>query len=1063
LGHLSLTYQIEIVTLSILIAIFGSYTSFELMIQSKSALKRRVVWLISSSFIMGISVWAMHFIGMSSLHPVTYYDEVLTYISLLASILVTTLAFLPFYQNKLTVLKMIYSGLVFGLGIVSMHLLGVMAMKSMFAIHYHFKLVSISIGHAIFFMMLTMNIWKRLLGKPNLKFVEKIGNSIFLGLVVSTFHYLAMYSMKYTPIHHQEMTGGINPFTMAISVSFAIFVILSFALLISHKRKIEAEQKAVRKEAKYRSLFHNNHDGIFIMNGSGIIVESNSAVEMTTGFSNEEVIGARLLEFVHPNDIQASSRYFREALQGISQEFKMRIFHKDGRLMLLQVKNVPLFLHGKVDGVFVIIKDITVRSKMKQQLVKTQSQMESFFQCTNDAINITTLNGKLKYVNPSFEKMFGWRSEELLGKPLPIIPNHLHEESNKMRAQLLNGGHINAFEAEYVRKDGSTIDVSVTVSPLKDAYGQIYAFAAITRDISERIHSQKILQEKDEQYQQALELSEKRYRLIAENSTDLIRIVDINGMNRYVSPSHEHVLGFKPEELDGKRFDEIIYPADKEMINQIYQNHFPTPQEIKVEYRFQHKNGSCVWLEAISTPVYDKDLQLSYFLVVSRDITERKIVEEQLKEMAFYDSLTGIPNRRLFLKRLSQCTQEANENHNGIALFYLDCDRFKWVNDTYGHETGDLLLKGMVDRVKACIRPSDMIARLGGDEFAILINGYESVQELEEMANSIILSLRNPWELRGNEFITTSSIGIAIYPEDGADIDTLLAHVDQALYESKEQGRNRYHFYTKKLATKMERIMLLEDGLKGAVSKGHLHLVYQPKVNIQKGKMHGLEVLLRYTHPVLGEISPAEFIPLCEKLSIIDDVTEWVMRESFKQQKDWERNGYGQIHISINISPTTIEKPSFLQTVQYYLKQFKVNPESIEFELTEDALLHNIDAFKLILHDLKKTGIKISLDDFGAGYSSLKYLKELPIDILKIDRSFIMGVPFEEKEKAIIESILSLTQRINGQVVCEGVETEEQLKFLQDNGCQIVQGYYFSRPLTKEELEVQWLKPSIAV
>jgi diguanylate cyclase (GGDEF)-like protein/PAS domain S-box-containing protein len=897
------------------------------------------------------------------------------------------------------------------------------------------------------------------LGNLSLTYQIKIvALSILLAILGSVTSFELMIHFK-----SKELLSDINPFTIALSVSFAIFVIIIFVLLMSHKRKTEAEQKAVRKEAKYRSLFHHNQDGILIMNGSGTIVESNSAVEKTTGFSVEEVIGARLEQFVHPDDMKASCQYFEEALEGISQEFKMRIFHKDGQLIYLRVKNVPLFLHGKVDGVFVIIKNITVRSKMEQQLVKTQSQMESFFQCTKDAINITTLNGKLMYVNPSFEKMFGWSSEELLGKSLPIIPHHLYEESKKMRTQLVRGGYINDYEAEYVRKDGSLIDVSVTVSPLIDENDQIYAFAAITRDISERIKSQKSLQEKDEQYQQALELSEKRYRLIAENSTDLIRIVDVFGMNSYVSPSHEQVLGYKPDELDGKRFDTIIHPEDKELINQIYQNYFPTPQKAKVEYRFQHKNGSCVWLEAISTPVFDKDQQLSYFLVVSRDITERRIVEGQLKEMAFYDSLTGVPNRRLFLDHLLQCIKEAEEMQKGIALFYLDCDRFKWVNDTYGHETGDLLLKGMVERVKACIRPGDMIARLGGDEFAILINGYETVQELEQMATSILRSLRNPWQLCGNEFLSTSSMGIAIYPEDGADIDTLLAHVDQALYESKEQGRNRYHFYTKKLATKMDRIMLLEDGLKGAVSKGHFHLVFQPKVNIQKKKMHGLEVLLRYTHPVLGEISPVEFIPLCEKLSIIDEVTEWVMQESFKQQKEWEARGYGQIHISINISPTTIEKPSFLQTVQYYLKQFKVNPESIEFELTEDALLHNIDAFKLILHDLKQTGIKISLDDFGAGYSSLKYLKELPIDILKIDRSFIKGVPFEEKEKAIIESILSLTQRINGQVVCEGVETEEQIKFLQENGCQLVQGYYFSRPLMKEELEVHWLKPSIAV
>jgi diguanylate cyclase (GGDEF)-like protein/PAS domain S-box-containing protein len=557
-------------------------------------------------------------------------------------------------------------------------------------------------------------------------------------------------------------------------------------------------------------------------------------------------------------------------------------------------------------------------------------------------------------------------------------------------------------------------------------------------------------------------------RLLFEQNQDGILILDKAGTIVEINHQAKLITGNTIEELKDRRLDECIHPDDLSAARACFKESFAgNPQEFHV--RVFLKDPQEILFKVKTVPLHI-DGKADGVYVIIRDIAEQINIEKQLrkqeeeyqhklKELEFYDSLTQIPNRRLFQDRLLQTIQKAKRNKTDLALFYLDCDRFKWINDTYGHETGDLLLKGFVERVKSCIRGSGTLARLGGDEFAIMLDGFESVQDVARIANQIIKNVRHQWDLNGDQFMITTSIGIAIFPDDGIDMDTLLANAAKALYESKKSGRDTYNFYTREISTKIERIILLEDGLKRAISKRHFHLEYQPQMDIQKNKLAGLEVLLRYTHPKMGMVSPLEFIPICEKIGIIDEVTEWVMKEAFIQQKEWKELGYGEIPISINISPTTLENVSFLQTVQAYLDRFGTNPAAIEFELTEDAFMHNMAYVGKILGSLNQMGIKISLDDFGTGYSSLKYLKDLPINKVKIDRSFIMGIPEKEKEKAIIEMLLNLTERLKGEVICEGVETEEQLSFLLRKGCRLVQGFYFSKPLPKDKLEKLFIKP----
>jgi diguanylate cyclase (GGDEF)-like protein/PAS domain S-box-containing protein len=928
------SYQIETVILSIFIAIFGAYTSIDLTNRISPTMKRRFLWITYSSFVMGISTWLMHFIGiraLSSFHSYHFFNIELTILSLFISIMGYNAAFLIFFKQLPSHRQIILSGVVFGLGIVGMHFTGTEAIMGD-SNQYSRVFVGLSVFFAVFLSVSIIYIWNRY-RQNSIKSPRKtLGMSIMVGTAISLMHYTAMIGMDFIHVPEAYSSSVINSKSLSYFVTIINFILFGITLLYSYAKKAKAEQKAIRKEVKYRSLFEQNQDGIIILDKFGTIVDINHATEVKTGFTMEELNGCRLDSYIHPDDLSATRSFFQESLAGVHHVFQVRVIRKDKSERLLKVKNVPLQIGGEIDGVYAIIRDITEQVKVEKQL----------------------------------------------------------------------------------REQG------------------------------------------------------EKYKLITENMKDLVSILYPSGEFDFVSPSYKSVLGYKISNLLGSQAFNLVHPDDVERLSNDFKKIIETKETVMAVYQLRHESGQYIAMESKGTPILDKKNNIQRILISSRDVSERiekeqalAVYEDQLKQLAFYDTLTGIPNRRLFQDRLLKTIKNAKRGKTNLALFYLDCDRFKWVNDTYGHETGDLLLKGFVERVEGCIRESDTLARLGGDEFAIIVEGFESIQDVARIANQIIQTVRNPWNLNGAEFIISASIGIAIYPEDGMDIDTLLAHADKALYESKESGRDTYHFYTKEISAKIDRNILLEDGLKLAISNGHFHLVFQPQIDIQENRLAGLEVLLRYTHPKIGMVSPGEFIPMCEKLGIIDEVTEWVMYEAFTQQKEWKESGYGEISMAINISPTTLENNNFLQTVQYHLNQFKTNPETIEFELTEDAFMHNMEYVGEILASLNRMGIKISLDDFGAGYSSLKYLKDLPIDKVKVDRSFIMGIPHQEKEKAIIESILDLTHRLHGEVICEGVETEEQLSFLRRKGCRLVQGFYFSKPLPKEEIETTILKPQI--
>lgn len=823
-------------------------------------------------------------------------------------------------------------------------------------------------------------------------------------------------------------------------LSIVLSLLILFAILY---RKSQFKNKKF-SIASFYSLIQHDPDAIFILDRDGKIIDGNISIERVFGYKLDEVRERNFLFLVEHKFHSLFSLRFGQAIIGSPKESQVIGLHKDGSRLILSLKCTPLLEKEKSLGAFVVVQDITEQEQVRTTLYKTNEKLSCFLNQTTDAINITNMNSEVIYINPSFEKMFGWTKEEIIGKPLPIIPLDLKEIEKEKRDSLLKGDSIKNWEEQFIRKDGSLIFVNTSISTLEDEHGNIDGFAAITRDISKR-----------KEAEQKLRASEEKYRLIAENSNDLIRIVDKSGQVLYASPSHKTLLGFEPEELEGRHFETNIHHEDiKRILNQ-FESMNCNPKPTIMTYKTMHKNGSHIDIEANCSPIFNDYHELSHYIVVTRNISERIQYEEKLRNLAYFDSLTKVRNRRYFHKQIIQTLHESEKNNKQFALLYIDCDRFKWVNDTMGHDVGDELLKQLVTRIKEVIPSSDSLYRIGGDEFAVILSEVQSKQQIVSTAEKINLALQSPWIIDGQNFVTTCSIGISIYPENGLDKHTLISHADQALYQAKQAGRSSFKFFTDEFERNFDRLVLLENDLKQAIRHKRFQLAYQPQVNIRTGMANCLEVLLRYNHPELGNIGPEEFIPICEKTGLIDDITIWLIEQVGYEYQNLIEKGYSSIKFAINLSPISLRTQANTMQIVKAIKEANIPPNLLEFEITELAFLNNLDEISQRLSELKQLGVSVSLDDFGSGYSSLIYFKQLPIDKIKIDKTFIQDVGNEvgKKAKAVINAVLFLAKELHLEVVCEGVETEEQLIYLLKNNLLYAQGYYFSKPVSEKALE----------
>lgn len=549
--------------------------------------------------------------------------------------------------------------------------------------------------------------------------------------------------------------------------------------------------------------------------------------------------------------------------------------------------------------------------------------------------------------------------------------------------------------------------------------------------------------------EQALYASNERFKAAIQAVEGIMWTVDPQGNAIEIQPTWEKMTGQSFDEYQGAGWTNAIHPDDREDYLAIVSHSLANGIPIKASHRLKCADGSWRRFSVKGLPVHNPDGAIKEWVGVHTDITEQSEYESRIEYMAAHDPLTHLPNRTSLHDRLNHLVQQLGERQH--AVLFMDLNRFKNINDSLGHEIGDGLLVELAHRLKAKLRPGDMVSRFGGDEFVFLFRDIKSEAEISRLANKILASTAKPIKVGLHKLTVTGSIGVSLYPRDGTTPSTLLRHADQAMYQAKAAGDNTLHFFDKALNAGMAERLILENDLRHAVKRKELVLHYQPKMQVRESRVYCLEALVRWNHPKRGMVPPAEFIPVAEEVGLITQIGDWVFEEACTQLCAWIKQGVKNVRVSVNLSAHQLASPYYVQNLKMILKRTGTDPQLIELEITESTLMENIRSYETLLEEIYALGIRMSIDDFGTGYSSLSYLKKLPIQTLKIDRSFIQDVTRNESDAAIVCATISMAQRMGLNIVAEGVETKEHVDFLLENGCKQMQGYYFSRPLAPEQ------------
>ena len=553
--------------------------------------------------------------------------------------------------------------------------------------------------------------------------------------------------------------------------------------------------------------------------------------------------------------------------------------------------------------------------------------------------------------------------------------------------------------------------------------------------------------------EQALDESGRRYRSLVQNTSDILTLMDADGTVHYESSALERVMGYRPEDQLGTNAFDWVHPDDMERALNIFADVLSTPGlHPPLEFRAPHKDGSWRYLEHTVNNLLD-DPDVKGIVITSRDITERKELEEQLKHQAFHDSLTGLPNRALFMDRLGHALARVGRSKEPVAVLYVDLDNFKLVNDSLGHEAGNQLLAGVAGRLKACLRPEDTVARLGGDEFAVLLEDIADEGEATRAALQIAEELRSPFVLGGREVFATPSIGIALGPSTGTLAEDLLRSADRAMYRAKNSSEV-YSLASEAGATgKALKRLELEGDLRRAIEREQFRVCYQPMVSLENGRIVGMEALVRWEHPERGLLLPSEFVPVAEENALIIPIGSWVLRRACEQARAWQEQypSISHLKVWVNLSAKQFQQPKLVEEVAGALQESGLHPSCLGLEITENIAMEDTGSTTKTLRDLADLKVRLAIDDFGTGYSSLSALHRFPVEVLKIAHSFVKGLTDDSEDTVFLSAIIDLARTLGMQTVAEGVETAKQLALLRELGCEMAQGNYFSEPVLGEE------------
>ena len=552
---------------------------------------------------------------------------------------------------------------------------------------------------------------------------------------------------------------------------------------------------------------------------------------------------------------------------------------------------------------------------------------------------------------------------------------------------------------------------------------------------------------------QMLQESENRFRSAFDFAAVGMALISLDGKCLKINKSLCHMAGYASSELLNTDLRRLIHPEDvKNELHSVQQMVEGNLRNYQAEQRFYHKNGKIIWVMASVSLIYDAEERPLYFISQFQNITAEKRAEEQLKQMAYHDPLTGLANRNKLEQQLHQIIVSAQSDDPGFALIFLDIDHFKNINDTVGHDAGDLLLQVVAERLRSVVRDTDIVARLGGDEFVIVITHVKKVEAVAYIAQKILNTMLKPLFIKGHELYATTSIGVSFYPQDGEDIQTLMKNADLALYLAKDKGRNNYQFCTSEMTTRSKEKIERQHALSNALARDEFVLFYQPKMDLKTNRICGVEALLRWKNDAYGEVTTEEIITLSEESGLIISLSEWVLRTACKQVKEWHLAGFDSLVASVNLSSRQFKQSGFVKNIVQVLEDIEFPANCLELEITESLIMQDPENTLQTLQDFKKIGIKIAIDDFGTGYSSMSYLKRFSVDKIKIDKTFMHQIPKDVTSLSIVTAMIAMAHKLGIKTNAEGIENTEQYEFLLRENCTELQGYILSPPISSEEM-----------